>query len=376
VRVVIAGGGTGGHLYPGLAIAEALRRIAPETAILFVGSGRLDARIVPAEGWAFRSIAGRGLPRRPSLAAVLALGAAALGTLQAVRLLAHWRPDVVIVTGGYAGAPVGAAAAVCGIPLALQEQNLRPGLANRVLARWARWVSLPSLDAAAGMRARRIEVTGVPVRRRALEGDRPRGLARWGLHSDRLTMLVLGGSQGAHSLNKAVCRLGDLLMYERDLQILHQTGVADLDWVREAIGHREHVGPPALQHVALSFLDPVGDAYACADLVVCRAGASTLAELTAWGLPAILVPYPFGRAGEQDANAAVLARAGAAWVIADAALPSGALLEPVQTLLRDPARRAAMAEASRALGRPGAADAVAALILATARERAAQRVRA
>lgn len=376
MRVVIAGGGTGGHLYPGLAIAEALRRAAPATEILFVGGGRLEARVVPAEGWPFRAIAGQGLPRRRlSPGALLALGAAAVGTLQALLLLARWRPDVVMATGGYVCAPVGAASVALGVPLVLQEQNLRAGLANRVLSRWARWVSLPHGDAAAGLRARRVEVTGVPLRRRALEGDRARGRARWGLDAGRITMLVLGGSQGAHSLNKAVCHVADLLMYETRLQMLHQTGAADLDWVRGAIGHREHVGPPAVKHVAVPFLDPVGDAYACADFVVCRAGASTLAEITAWGLPAVLVPYPFAAMGHQEANAAVLTRAGAAVRVADAALASGALLDPVQGLLSDATRRAAMAAASRALGRPEAADAVAGLILTTARERAAQGAR-
>lgn len=373
MRVIIAGGGTGGHLYPGLAIAEALRGAAPETDILFVGGDRLEARVVPAEGWPFHAIAGRGLPRRRlSPGALLALGAAGVGVLQALLLLGRWRPDVVVATGGYVCAPVGAAAAVLGIPLVVQEQNLRPGVANRALARWARWVSLPHREAAPNLRARRVEITGVPLRRRALDGDQTRGRSRWGLDAGRTTMLVLGGSQGAHSLNKAVCHLADLLMYETRLQILHQTGAVDLDWVRAAIGHREHVGPPAVKHVAVPFLDPVGDAYACADFVVCRAGASTLGEITAWGLPAVLVPYPFAAAGEQEANAAVLARAGAAVRVADVDLASGALLDPVQTLMGDAARRAAMAAASRALGRPHAAEAVAGLILAMACERVAR----
>jgi UDP-N-acetylglucosamine--N-acetylmuramyl-(pentapeptide) pyrophosphoryl-undecaprenol N-acetylglucosamine transferase len=370
VKVVIAGGGTGGHLYPGLAIAEALRRLSPRTEILFVGSRKLEARVVPEQGWPFRAIAGAGLPRRSLLGAVGALAAAAVGTLQALWILWRWRPDIVVATGGYVCAPVGAAAVVLGIPLVVQEQNLRAGLANRVLARWARWVSLPHQETA-GLRARRVEVTGVPIRARALEGDRRRGVARWGLDPDRLTLLVLGGSQGAHSLNAATCRLADLLMFDPHLQILHQTGTADLAWVREAIGRREHVGPPAVLHVPAAFLDPVGDAYACADLVCCRAGAATLAEITAWGLPAILVPYPHAGA-HQEENTAVLVRAGAAVRVADADLASGAMITAVQALLADPGRRAAMAQASRALGRPRAADAVAALVLAMDGARASQ----
>lgn len=375
MRIVITGGGTGGHLYPGLAIAEAIRRMAPGAGILFVGGGRLDARVVPSEGWPFRAIAGRGLPRRPSPGAVVALAANARGFAQAFRLLWRHRPDVVVATGGYVCAPVGAAAAVLGIPLVLQEQNIRPGLTNRLLARWAQWVSVPHADAARGLRARRVELTGVPLRRRALEGDRSRALARWDLEPGRLTLLVLGGSQGAHSLNKATARLVDLLMYEERLQILHQTGAADLAWVREAIGHREHVGPPAVRHVARAFLDPIGDAYACADLVLCRAGASTLAEVTAWGLPAVVVPYPYA-GGHQEDNAAILVRAGAALRVADADLTGARLAELVGTLLADSARRAAMAQASRALGHPEAAERVAGLVLSMGGERLAQGVRA
>jgi UDP-N-acetylglucosamine--N-acetylmuramyl-(pentapeptide) pyrophosphoryl-undecaprenol N-acetylglucosamine transferase len=373
VRVIVTGGGTGGHLYPGLAIAEAIRRVSPQTEILFVGGRRLEARVVPEQGWPFRAVAGQGLPRRSPVGAVKALGSIALGTVQAFRILIRWRPDVVVATGGYVCAPVGAAAVMMGIPLVLQEQNLHVGLANRVLARWSRWVSLPHQDAAAGLRARRVQVTGVPIRRRALEGDRARGLERFGLDPGRLTLLVIGGSQGAHSLNTATCRLADRLTHGAPLQILHQTGAADLEWVREAIGRRGQAGRPAVRHAAAAFLDPVGDAFACADLVLGRAGASSLAEITAWGLPAVLVPYPHAGA-HQEENAAVLVRAGAAVRIADADLAGEALVETIRSLLADAGRRTAMAQASRALGHPDAAEVVAGLVLATGRVRAAAAV--
>ncbi len=375
MRVLLSGGGTGGHLYPALAIAEALRRRRPEVEILFVGGDRIESRIVPQEGWAFQPIAARGLPRRLSPSALLASGVTAFGVAQAGRILWRWRPDVVVATGGYVCVPVGCAAAIFRLPLLIQEQNLRPGLATKILARWARCASLPHPDAASRLPAARLEVTGVPVRRRALEGDRARGMARWNLTADRLTLLVIGGSQGAGSLNRAVSRLGDLLMYEKRLQILHHTGGADLHAVLEAIGHREHVGPPALRHIAVPFLDPIGDAYACADLVLCRAGASTLAEITAWGLPAVLVPDPHAER-HQEENAAVLARAGAAVRLGDVDLDGTALVEMVSALLDDRPRRAAMAVASRGLGRPNAADIVAGLVEALGRGGLVQEVRA
>jgi UDP-N-acetylglucosamine--N-acetylmuramyl-(pentapeptide) pyrophosphoryl-undecaprenol N-acetylglucosamine transferase len=369
MRLIVTGGGTGGHLFPGLAIAEAVRREAPGAEILFVGGRRLEARVVPQAGWPFEAIAGRGLPRRLGLGTLTALASMALGGLQALRIVWRYRPDVVVATGGYVCAPVGVAAWLRRTPLVLQEQNIDPGLTNRVLARVARVVSVSHHAAAARFGRRRTEVTGVPLRRAALEGDRARGMARWGLDPSRTTILVLGGSQGARTLNQATCRLADLLLYDQRLQILHHTGTEDLHWVRQAIGHRQHVGPGGIVHVPVGFLDPIGDAYACADLVICRAGASTLAEVTAWGLPAIVVPYPFAMQRHQDENAAVLVRAGAAVLVADAALADAALTETVQALVDDAPRRAAMAQASRALGRPDADAAVARLVIALARAR-------
>jgi UDP-N-acetylglucosamine--N-acetylmuramyl-(pentapeptide) pyrophosphoryl-undecaprenol N-acetylglucosamine transferase len=373
MRMIVSGGGTGGHLFPGLAIAEAVRREAPDAAILFVGGHRLEARVVPQAGWQFQAIAGRGLPRRPGLGTLTALASIAVGGLQALRIVWSYRPDVVVATGGYVSAPVGVAAWLRGTPVVLQEQNIYPGLTNRVLARIARVISIPHAAAAARFGRRRTEVTGVPVRRSALEGERARGIERWGLDPRRTTILVLGGSQGARSLNQAICRLGDLLLYDQRVQILHHTGTEDLHWVREAVGRRQHVGPGGILHVPVGFLDPIGDAYACADLVVCRAGASTLAEVTAWGLPSIVIPYPFAANRHQDENAAILVRAGGAIQIADDQLTGAALIETAQTLVGDAPRRSAMAHASRGLGHPDAAGVVARLVIAIARARGASR---
>jgi UDP-N-acetylglucosamine--N-acetylmuramyl-(pentapeptide) pyrophosphoryl-undecaprenol N-acetylglucosamine transferase len=189
-------------------------------------------------------------------------------------------------------------------------------------------------------------------------------------------VLVIGGSQGALNVNRGVCRMADLLMYERRLQILHHTGAEHLQWVRQAIGHREHVGPPAIRQVAVPFLDPVGDAYASADLVISRAGASTLAEVTAWGLPAIMIPYPYAADGHQEENAAVVERAGAGVGVADAALDGTALVDAVRALIDDPARRERMSQASKALGRPDAADVVARIVVSSAIEGSAEKVNA
>src|SRR5256886_15157150 len=241
----------------------------------------------------------------------------AAGSAQAIALLQRWRPQVVVATGGYAAAPVGAAAAVLNVPLVVGEQNLYPGVANRILARWAQIISVPHERVAARF-GRATVVTGVPVRTGALGGDRAGGWLRYVLGDRQLTILVLGGSQGARNLNAHVMGMAERLNGELDVQILHQTGQEHEECVRTRLGP---LGG-SLRYVAVPYIEDMGDAYACADLVVCRAGAGTLAEVTANGLPAIAVPYPYAAGGHQDANAPLLEAARAAMVVPDRE-PSG-----------------------------------------------------
>ena len=363
MRVVIACGGTGGHIYPALAVAEALRARDPSTDILFIGSGGLASRVIPSQGWPMEQVAARQLTRRLSWRAPWAVLVAFFGMVQAVRRLLVFRPAVVLSTGGYAAAPVGAAAALLRIPLVLQEQNLHPGVANRLLRRFARMISVPHESVARffGVKA---AVTGVPVGRAALNGERTRGLRRWGLHPGRPTVLVLGGSQGAQSLNEAIVEGAARLANPQTLQILHQTGPAHEGWVRARVAHLQ-----ALTYVAVGYIDDVADAYACADLVVCRAGASTLAEVTAHGLPCVAVPYPYAAEGHQEINARLHERAGAAVVVLDGELNGAGLAALLNRLISDPPALRAMAAASRRLGRPEAASQVATLVASAAKER-------
>jgi UDP-N-acetylglucosamine--N-acetylmuramyl-(pentapeptide) pyrophosphoryl-undecaprenol N-acetylglucosamine transferase len=354
VRVIVTGGGTGGHVYPGLAVAEVLKDQDPSSEIGFVGGHGLERQIVPQAGFPFRAVRSGQWPRRAGPRTVAAMAALGVGTAQSAWLLSRNRPDVVLATGGYASAPVGAAAGLLGIPLVLQEQNVIPGAANRFLARWARFVSVAHPGAAVRFGGAAV-VTGVPVRRAALGGDRQRGLRRYGLDDGRLTILVLGGSLGAAALNAAVTGMATALAAPDDIQLLHQTGKDHLAWVEGQMAS----APKALTYAAVAYIDDVADAYACADLVISRSGAGTMAEVTAHGLPVIAVPYPHG--AEQDANARILEAAGAAVVITAPAL-SGARLADAVAALRDPRRRKAMAAASRALGRPTAAADVAALV--------------
>lgn len=361
MRVVITGGGTGGHVYPGLAIAEALRARVPAVEILFIGGQGLERGIVPQEGWPFARVASAPWPRGLSLRTPWAAAVMAVGVTQAVGVLRRFRPQTVVGTGGYASAPVGVAAAVLRVPLVVQEQNIIPGATNRLLGRWARAVSVPHATVSGYFPGRAV-VTGVPLRQRALRGDRRRGLQRFGLDDGVFTVLVLGGSLGAASLNAAVADMVGRIPSGFEVQFLHQTGKEHEEWVRRQL---HMVASRARKYIAEAYIEDVADAYACADLVICRSGAGTMAEVTAHGLPVIAVPYPFGVAGEQEANARVLEAAGAAVVILYTDL-SGQRLVQELAALRDPARREAMAAASRSLGHPQAADAVAGLVLQAA----------
>lgn len=364
MRIVITGGGTGGHIYPGLAIAEALRDLHPDAQVLFVGGDGLERRIVPQEGWPFRQVSAGRIRRGSVWQMPWALAVTAAGTAQALLILRAFRPHAVAATGGYAAAPVGTAAAALGVPLVVQEQNLYPGATNRILARWATVVSVPHASVAARFPGKAV-VTGVPVRAKALQGDRIRGRRRFGLDERDFTMLVLGGSQGARSLNAAVVEMSVVLTAGPHVQILHQTGKDHVEWVGRQIAAR----PGSWRYVAVPYIEDVADAYACADLVICRAGASTLAEISANGRPLIAVPYPHAAAGHQESNARLLESAGAAVVVLDRELSGRRLADEVMALRSNPARLEAMAAASRQMGRPDAARRVAELVVAAADRR-------
>lgn len=365
-RLVIAGGGTGGHVYPGLAVAEAVRAAAPEADIRFVGTRRgLEAALVPAAGWPFATVAasgfrGLGLAARARFVVNFARGWA--GSL--VRLL-RWRPDVVLGTGGYVSAPVLAAARLLRCRLALQEQNAWPGSANRLLGRWAHRVYLGYPEAATAFPGRKCLVTGNPVRA-AFRSDRtaPGAATR---SSRSLRLLLFGGSRGARTLNRAAREAATLWRAREEWELVVQTGADE----REAVAAAFAGWPPGRVRVEV-YVDDMPAALAWADLAVCRAGAMTLAELAAAGKPAILVPFPHATDDHQRRNAEAVAAAGAAVVLADDACDGPRLAAAVAALADDPGRRGAMAAASAALARPGAAAAIAADLLALAGRRPAR----
>lgn len=352
LRLLITGGGTGGHVYPGLAVAEAVRRLDPDASILFAGTRRgIEARLVPASGFEIVFLAASGFRGLGLAARARFAGNLVRGGLSSLALLRRVRPHVVLGTGGYVSLPVAGAARLLGVPLALQEQNAIPGSTNRLLGRWARRIYLGFAAAAAHFPAGRCRDTGNPVRAAfldALDGARAEPLA------DRpLNLLVFGGSRGARTLNAAVGGAAARWRERGDLRLLLQTGDEDHAEIAMAYAGVEHARVEA-------YIDDMPAALRWADLVVCRAGAMTLAELAAAGKPAVLVPFPFATDDHQTRNARAREAAGAARLLPDADCDADALDAIVSELAADPGRLAAMAADSAAAARPGAAMEIAA----------------
>jgi UDP-N-acetylglucosamine--N-acetylmuramyl-(pentapeptide) pyrophosphoryl-undecaprenol N-acetylglucosamine transferase len=366
VRVLIAAGGTGGHISPALALGRALAD-GEGAEVRFAGvPGGQESNLVPAAGFPFEPVEAAPFVRGVS---VRNLTAPAI-VLRSVR---HARPvvedaDVVVGMGGYVSVPVGVAALRARRPLVLHEQNAIPGLANRLFARPARSVALSFPDAAAHLPRRtrtivtgnpvRASIVSVPVERERLSAE---ALDELELEARRRTIVIFGGSQGARRLDRAAAEVVRRLADRSDLQLLILSGRAHHELVRDAIP----AGIDLLVRVR-PFLERMELAYAVADLVVCRAGASSVAELAVCGLPSLLVPYPHATGHHQDANARALVRAGAAVVVADEALTGALLAARVGELLADASRLGAMAARAAAWARPDAAAALARVVVEAA----------
>ncbi|MGD1000552.1 MAG: undecaprenyldiphospho-muramoylpentapeptide beta-N-acetylglucosaminyltransferase [Candidatus Brocadiia bacterium] len=353
---IFAGGGTGGHLMPGLSVAAELRRAYPDTSRLyFVGtSNSLERRLVESHGFDFLSL--------PSLK--LAASPAALprwimrltgGLVEATRLIRRLRPDAVVSLGGYAAVAPSLAAALCRVPMAVMEQNAVPGKTNRLLSWWARevyapWPGIESFFAY----PERVHVTGNPVREDLPRRRSPHLAGQFGLNPHKCTLLVMGGSQGAQTINRAVvAALPELETESEWLQILHSTGQSGYEETAAAYAGRK------IQSAVLPYVEDMASAYALCELALCRAGGTTLAELTTLGVPAVLVPLPIAANDHQRRNASLVAGAGAALLMEQADFAMGRLAATLVGLLRNDECLARMRAASLRLGRPNATKNVA-----------------
>ncbi len=364
MRVVIAGGGTAGHVFPALAVADALRRRGGDVTFVGARDGQ-EATLVPAAGYRFVGLRVESAQTRVSVRSVRALALAVRGA-RTVRALVRGA-DAVVGVGGFASAPAVVAARWARRPLVLVDQNSVPGAVNRIAARWARVVAT-AFDATASRlpRGPRIERTGNPIRAEiaAVAAHRERfaadGRETFGLAADRTTVLVVGGSLGALRLDETVAAALPLLRDREDLQLLVSTGRGHEDVLERAI---EPDAPLLVRSTA--FIDRMDLALAVADVAVSRAGAS-VAELAACGLPAVLVPYPFATENHQEANAREVVSAGAATMVLERDLSPSRLASCILELVDDPSRRSRMAESALAWARPGAADRIASIVMEVA----------
>lgn len=367
VRVLIAGGGTGGHVFPSLAVASALREAHRDVAVEFVGTARgLEARLVPDAGWRLHTIDAPRLARRLSPDMLRLPFALARAVTDVARVIRERDIDAAVVFGGYVSVPLALAARRTRIPLVVHEQNAVAGVANRLAARWARAVAVTFPHVARLPRRVRVVVTGNPVRPGLSDVDRAflrtEALRVFDLDATRRTLLVFGGSQGAQRINEAAAHSVRHWDAPERLQILHAAGTRGYEQAAAA-WQDVLAGDARLKVKCLPFIERMDLAYAAADVVVARAGASTIAELTVLGLPSVLVPYPHATANHQMANARAVEAAGAGVVVADHELDAAALVAAAGSLLLDDARRREMADAAAALGRPDAAQRVAELVL-------------
>lgn len=348
IRLLLTGGGTGGHLFPAIATAEAMCRRFPGTRVLFVGTRRkMDAAGLAGYDFQARAIHCQGIKGKGVLSLMQALLLLPLALVEALWQILRFRPHIVVGVGGYVTGPVVLAARMLGRPAVIHEQNSVPGLANRKLGLLASGICLSLPGSETYFPKGRTVLTGNPVRRRILDlAAQPLAPAT----RNRVTLLILGGSLGAHRVNelvvKALTEHGRF--FAAEIAVIHQTGGADEQWVRAAY---EQAGIRAT--VAAFFTDMAG-VYGKSDFLVSRAGATTLAELAVLGKPALLIPYPYAADDHQDKNARYYAAGGGAEVLTERGLTGEKLAEILAGLAGNPARRQEMAAAMRAMGRPEA----------------------
>lgn len=368
-RVLFAGGGTGGHLYPALALAAAMESLRPGIEVHFVGAARgVESRVLPARGVAHTLLPLEPI-RRDRIHENWRLAPSALRTTWGLEsLFRRFRPDLVVGTGGYASGPAGAWALLHRIPLAIQEQNSYPGLTTRWLARFADQVHLGFPEAERHLRpgrGTRVFALGNPITPPDVTLDRAESRRFFGLREESVVVLVVGGSQGARAINEALVAalegVADGRLEERPegLEILWATGPAHLEGVRSRLAG---LGVEAWVH-AVGYIDEMPRALAAADVAVSRAGAMATAELLSWGIPMLLVPLPTAAANHQAHNAESLARAGAALCLPQAEMTPARLWNEIRLLAGDASRREAMAERARGRARPEAAREIAERIL-------------
>ena len=370
MRALIAAGGTGGHLYPALALAFYLKEHNLAEKILWIGGKRgVEVEVVPASGFEFKKISVRRCPRNIRGDWIGFVYGLILSFFQSFLILLHFKPHVVVGMGSFHSYPVVSVAFFLGIPSLICEQNVRPSLTNRLLLRWASKIaiSFPQTKRYIPPRMRKKAcLVGNPIRPEILKMSREMGRRKLGLDNDRFTLLFLGGSQGAHSLNLAGMEAIGLLEregVESEVQVIFITGEKDLEMVKG------YLNSSRMRVAIFPYLNHMEYAYAASDLVISRSGATTLAEITARGLPSILIPYPYATLRHQWENAKVLEERKAACTISEKDLSGETLKEMILKLMKDKKRLEEMGKRSKELARPEATSKMAKLVCELAKRR-------
>lgn len=346
-RLVVGGGGTGGHLFPGIAIAQAFKSRHPENTVLFVNAGRpLEKRVLTDLGWSQSAISIEGIKGRGRWTQIKAAFKIPGALWRAYRILKRFRADVVLSVGGYSAGPVAVAATLCGVTTVLHEQNRLPGVTNRILGRLVNRIYLSFEESREFFDTEKVKVTGNPVRDEILSlADQPAAPNE----AETFTILIVGGSQGAHAINQAVVDALPLIKGVDGLQFVHQTGPEDEANIKEAYVKM------GLDAIVSAFFSDMAKQYQQADLIICRAGATTVAEITVVGKAAIFIPFPFAADDHQTQNAQALVDAGAAEMIRQEDLDGPAIAKLIQGYNENRVLLLDMAAKARALGRPDAA---------------------
>lgn len=345
MKVIISGGGTGGHIYPALAIVQGLKQRQPEVEILYVGSeSGMESTIVPREGLNYKAVNVSGIDRSSMLKASQSLVKFPRSFFQAWDIVKNFQPDIVVGTGGYASFPIVLAGTFFACKTVIHEQNAVLGLANRNLAKRVNYTLLTFEEAAQGLDPKKTRLTGLPVRQEFLSVNRQEAQRRLRLQSDKFTLLAFGGSRGALSINRAMQEVVERYR-NNDIQMIWVSGEANYEECRRNIDKNLKTGGSKINLHLFPYRDDMPDLLAAADLAVCRAGASTLCELAMMGLPAILIPYPYAAENHQEKNARALVEKNSADIIIDEFLDGDTLYKRIEKLrtnqqqLRDMSRK-------------------------------------
>jgi len=356
MKVILTGGGTGGHIYPALAIAEGLKGRLPDVDLLYVGTEQgMENTIVPRAGLNFKTVDISGIDRSSMLKASRSLAKLPRSFFQGWEVVRDFKPDIVLGTGGYVSFPVVLAGSFIPCRTYIHEQNAVLGLANRNLARRVNGVLLTFEEAAAGLKAPLVRVTGLPVRQEVLKANAAEARSKLGIRDDVFTLLVFGGSLGAASINRAMVDFMHRCQHE-DMQVIWMAGEAKCDEIQRTLHDKIDMNGMTCRLQLLPYIHNMPEVMAAADLAVCRAGASTLSELAIIGLPAILVPYPYAAENHQEKNARAWVAKKAVEMIIDEFLDGDTLFKKVTELKKDPSQLGQMSSNLKKQSHPHALD--------------------